>query len=489
MGLIILYSGCERSWDEYYQAPVQSTIKLWDAIKEIPKYSEFVKYMEQSGYDTIVNKDESFTLFIPTNDAFGSMSINSEEMDWVMGYHISKTVFIPSNIKSLTKLETLINKFALLSKDENNIYFDGLVLSKNSPLYKDGIYYELNTVAYPRLNLYEYMSLNNPIFTKYIDSRDSISLDYAQSKPLRYNDEGNTVYDSVFIVTNLFERDYYPVSVESRDNEATMLLVSQDQYFGALDIMATKLKGSFVDHNDIPVDWQTEFLIPYIFENGTFGGALEYSTFLNDSLENIQGHLIDIDNTKIDPNSRTLCSNGIVFQYSEFLIPEKLYLEEIKYEGEGLIKVLSSGYLSWNSDIVTASNSLYTPTILNNVAASGGSYASLTLPRGSTTAYSLEIKLPKIFPRKYKLVWRGRYSPSGLVAFYINGEYIGEFDNYNFRYPVNGSNPVDFFNKIEFIVDNITEYDDVVLKMEYQSPGFGTTNGLSIDYISLIPTE
>jgi hypothetical protein len=486
---LTLFIGCEKTWTDYYSGDEVSDTKLWDAIKEVPEYSEFVDYLIQTGYDSLLNSPESFTLFIPPNDAFQDFNYTGAQLEWVLGYHVARTVFIPSNIHGQRKLETHIGKFAWLSRNENGVFFDELSLSDNSPLYKDGVFYEIEQIAYPRPNLYEYMSVSNPVLKEYIDSRDSISLDYELSIPIGFDDDGNTIYDSVFFVTNRFERDFFPVTQESRNNAATMILVTEEAYVNALNIMAGNLKGSFTDHNDIPLDWQYEFLLPNMFKNGTFGEALEYEHFITDSLKNIQGDLIPIDYTSIDPDSRYLCSNGIVFHYTDYLIPEELYLEEIRYEGEDLAIDVGGGFFAWDNERIISSDPTVSPVIYDHTSAAGGKYVGVNLPRGSTTAYSIQIKLPKIFPRKYTLTWRGNYRPSGVIAFYVNDEPIGEFDNYNFRYPVDGNNPVNGFNLKRFTVDNITAYNDVVVKMEYTGPGIGSLNGFNIDYISLTPAE
>jgi hypothetical protein len=263
----------------------------------------------------------------------------------------------------------------------------------------------------------------------------------------------------------------------------------EQSYLDALDLMAANLGGSYSSHEDIPMDWQMDFLIPFLFRNGVFEGSLDYEIFITDSLENIQGDMLPMDYTRIDPASRTICSNGISYEYTDFSVPEELYLEEIKYEGEDLTLAVTGGFFAWNDELVTVSDNTINPKVFDHNVASEGKYVALNLPRGSTDPYSIEFRLPKVFPRKYKLVWRGNYQPSGVVAFFVNGEYVGEFDNYNFRYPVAGQNPQQGFNSVEFIVDNIDSYSDVSLKMEYQGPGIGSLNGICIDYVSLIPAD
>ena len=101
-----MFSACERNWDSYYQGPPQSDMKLWEAIKDIEEYSEFISYLEQTGFDTVLQKSESFTLFIPTNSAFSGLNLSEEEVETMIGYHIAITVFIPANINGERKLET-----------------------------------------------------------------------------------------------------------------------------------------------------------------------------------------------------------------------------------------------------------------------------------------------------------------------------------------------------------------------------------------------
>lgn len=488
-GAGLFMSGCEKSWEEYYKGEANSEISLWDALTTNEDYSEFADLVESAGFDTIIRSSQTYTLFVPPNEAFTDFEQDSVELLQMLSYHISPTIILPASFQNERKLETYTDKFAQLEKTASMMYFDGIAILNQSMLYRDGIIYEIEQVASPRPNLYEYIDQMNSRLSGYIDSRDSVALDYSQSVPTGFDDEGNTIYDSVFIITNRFERDFFPVSLESRYNEATMLLVTDEDYNNALDVMADNLGGSFTNHADIPSDWQTEFLIPYIFNNGVFNGSRDFQFFMNDSVENIQGVLIPMNHTNIDQDSKTICSNGLAYQYLDFQIPGALYLEEIKYEGESYVIDQGSGFFAWDAELISTSNDLIQPKILDNISASEEQYITVDFPRGSTEIYSLEIQLPKIFPRPYKLVWRGYYRPSGIVKFYVNDVYVGEFDNYNFRYPVNGNNPENFFNHIEFDVDNITTYDDIVVKIEYTGPGIGSQNGICIDYLSLVPAN
>lgn len=56
--------------DEKYKRPDWLAGKLYTQIKEQPELSTFTKCLELTGYDTIINKSGSYTVFAPTNEAF-----------------------------------------------------------------------------------------------------------------------------------------------------------------------------------------------------------------------------------------------------------------------------------------------------------------------------------------------------------------------------------------------------------------------------------
>ncbi len=111
-------------------------------------------------------------------------------------------------------------------------------------------------MAIPRPNLYEFFASNNPLLRGYIDEHDSIILDKEKSRPLGFDENGNTIYDSVTEVINTWELEFFPVSEELRSKTATIVFPLQDDYEAALTVMAEALGGNFIDYNDIPIDWQ-----------------------------------------------------------------------------------------------------------------------------------------------------------------------------------------------------------------------------------------
>jgi len=117
---------------------------------------------------------------------------------------------------------------------------------------------------------------------------------------------------------------------------------------------------------------------------------------------------------------------------------------------------------------------------------------SVVLGRSFSDTYSVEFSFHDIFPGRQRLEWRANYRPSGIFNVYINDLQVGQFDMYNFRYSipsVTGERfaPESGFNRVDFLVEHLTDYGDVTVRFEFVDSGISSDNGFNIDYVSLIP--
>jgi hypothetical protein len=489
--LFILYSCVNEDWEDHYSSYNEKiNMKLWDAIREEPRFTKFVEYIKEYDLDTFLCAGHTYTLFIPDNDAFDTFVEIEGFVDKILSHHISPTVFLTRNIQQSKKLLTLSGKYALLERNSTGYTFAGVNIDYESPLYLDGVFYEISEVAYPRPNLYEFTALYSSIIKNYIDLNDSVYLNKDKSKPIGFDINGNTIYDSVFSTVNLFERDFFPVKKEFRDKSATFVLFTQEQYEEALDEMAVNLGGVYNSHLDIPSSWQFEILLPEVLKNALFDGMLSYQDFLKDTLRSITGDTVIINHEDIDPLSRFLCSNGIVFTYSDFYVPDSLYKGEIRVEGESLIDSIGAGVFAWKDEVLVTGQTLASWS--SSDAFSNGYLLNVPFPRNYTGEFSLQFLIKNVFPSRYRLVWSASYRPSGLFAVYVNGDKIAQYDNYNLRstvISVTGERflPVNGLNKKDFWVDNIDSYGDVIVRFEYLGSGLASNNGFNMDYLALIP--
>ncbi|MCF8345805.1 MAG: fasciclin domain-containing protein [Bacteroidales bacterium] len=497
--MILLLTNCTKEWDEHY-VPVRESInvRLWDTLVSMDQFSEFVKYAEVFGLDTVIKSSNAKTLFIPDNDAFSSFfDGDTTGFDETMRYHIVPTLFMVRNVQDKYRLKTLEEKYALISNYNNQYAVDGIDILYSSPLFLDGKYYETDSVIIPKPNLYQYLKYNSPTIKAYIDSRDSITLDREKSKPIYFNDQGQTVYDSVIIVVNLFEEEYFAITEEYENIAATIVIPDQETYNEALNNMAGFLGGSYSSSEDIPTDWQENELIPIILDKGVYGGLLDPEYFNRSRIANINGDSISID-FEIDPASRYICSNGLVYNYNYFEVGDSLYRDRV-FEAENFVESLGLGKFVWDNETVAVEgNQSMLPVEQAVRGTSNDTVVNVEFSSGYSGDYSVTFELKRIFPNDYRLVWRTNYRTSGLYAVYVNGNRIklglsnyDEFDTYKLTsgffsvlgyklYPDSRG-----FCSLDGWV-NIEEYGDVNITLEYLGPGSSNDNGLNIDYIQLV---
>jgi hypothetical protein len=479
-------------------------MNVWDAIKSKPELSRFVELMVKYKYDTLFQTNDTYTIFAPDNAAIEKMLKTEDIGTTILNYHISQHFIKPVDIQGKRKLQTLAEKYSTFENIAGKPTIDGIVLKEESPLYLNGKYFVMGEVALPKLNLYEYFTKNLPYLKTYIDKEDSIILDKEKSRPIGFDDKGNTVYDSVSVKVNLFELKYFPVSEEYRNWTATFALPKKPTYEKGLTQMAQKLGGTFKDYKDIPVKWQEEVLIPHLINHGIFLNMLEPSEFKNISVlwKKKKYNMVNINGDSIVcnyvPTDKYLASNGVVYDYQNFEIPDSLFSGSEKYEGEWLAYQTGVNKYAWKKSVtVTNTTSFDVQKTLVKGQASNDSILIVNFTKGYKGVYKVQFNVRNLFPRKYRMVVSTHMDIGGIYDIYVNNTLVKTFDYYDYVVSrgllksVTGTTfiPKGRYNKFDFWVDNITEYGRPNIRFEYKGPGNAPGNGLAIDLIEFIPAN
>lgn len=495
-------TGCKEYWEDHYSVyPETNDQNVWEAMQANPEISTFVQLMKEHKFDTLFLADNPYTIFVPTNDALTRYSNRDIHDSIMIKYHISSHLIQSGIITGKQKIQTLSKKFALFERTSNIVQLDGIPLRFESPLYRNGKFFIMDQVAKPLPNFYQYFLVNNNLLSEYIDSQDSIILDKERSKPVGFDNDGNTVYDTVSIIYNKFEAAYFPVKQEFRNTTATIVFPKQEDYREALNVMAQKMAiPGISDYSDIPIDWQTEVLIPHLLDQGVFLNMLEPEEFIwkgpKDTLklQNIRGDSIQIF---YRPVEKTLLSNGYAYNYDNYRIPDSLYVGGTRFEAEWLVRETGINKFAWSSRATVQSSSPFAPLRELIPTASNDSIVRVVFPKGYKGTYSLEFESRKLFPRRYVMVVATHMDIGGIYDIYINDELVRTFDYYDYvRYrgylnSVTGTrfNPVGRFSKFDMYVENIHDYGRAKIRFDYKGPGMVPSNGLVIDYVEFIPVN
>lgn len=95
--LTLIFLSCQKEKELYYERPDWLQGPLYDQIKSTGEYDEYIKIADLTEYDKVLNSRLSFTVFVPTNEAFqelyqelGLSSADQIDKDYlleIMQYH------------------------------------------------------------------------------------------------------------------------------------------------------------------------------------------------------------------------------------------------------------------------------------------------------------------------------------------------------------------------------------------------------------------
>jgi uncharacterized surface protein with fasciclin (FAS1) repeats len=498
LSALALFS-CKEDWNAHYDAKEQTiNTNVWDAIQKDSNLSIFVQYVKKYHVDTFFTKAQTYSLFIPTNEAFAQFIDSAKTTRMLLEYNITPFYIQSGSITGKKKVQTLGEKFALFERNSNGSFLDGISLKFESPLYQNGKYFTMDMIAYPKLNLYEYFAVNSPLLKNFIDSEDSVIID-PSSRILGLDDLGRTVYDTIAIIYNKFEHLYFPVSKESRYKTATFVFPKLEDYNAGLTLMAQTLGGNFHDYKDIPMVWQRKYLLPYLLEHGVFENLLEGNEFVPKKgvkifkMKNILNDSVIINYTV---GQKTICSNGYAYNYNNFKVPDTL-IGTTRFEAEKLVRFIGIGNYGWKDNATGLPASL-SPSQEFVTGASKDSILKVNFASGYTGDFSLAFNIDNLFPRKYLMVIRTNQSFGGKYDIYVNDVLVRTIDYYNFfidGYCVSmDPNRAPYAPKNGFIsfdcwVTNLTKYGTAKISFVYKGPSKFINSALSIDYIDFIPKK
>jgi hypothetical protein len=500
VSFFLFFWGCTDYWDTHYNSvPETSDQDIWEVLQNDKDISMFTDALKQFHFDSIYKSVRTITYFIPTNQAMTEFLAGNTLTKSVLDYHIAVSFIQSQSITAKQRLQTLALKLALFERNGSKIFLDGIILKYESPLYRNGKFYKMDKVAMPKPNLYEFFAQTNPLLKEYIDSKDSIILDREKSRPIGFDKDGNTIYDTVAVTINNFEVKYFPVKQELRNYTATIVFPLKEKYEGALTVMAQKLGGNYKTYQDIPVNWQREILIPRLLEKGVFLNMLEEVEFMKppkiDTLKllNILGDSVVIDYM---PMNKKVCSNGYAYDYETFIVPDSLYSGRLRQEGEHLIREVGVNKFTWRDSVKIISDQSFAPLRQFIPGASRDSILNVSFPKGYNKRFIVEFKTPNLFPRKYRVVVRTHMDIGGLYDIYINNQLVRTFNYYDYvtyRGVLNSvQSGVRFiaegrFNRFDFWVNNLTNYGRATVRIEYKGPANVLSNGFIMDYMEFIP--
>lgn len=206
---LLLFSSCSDTWEEHYvngPAAVSNDQTIASYIASEPSLSVFSQMLTLSGYDSLLAKPQTYTVWAPVNQALTGINLNDTAMvrNLVMN-HISRFSYSTSNLTTKV-IYMLDRKFISFSRAATGFTFGGneLIKDHSNLVMSNGIVHQLNGFVPYMDNLWEYI-LKAPgldSLRSFLNSQSNYVFDPKTSVEIGTNEFGQAVYDSVITFSN-----------------------------------------------------------------------------------------------------------------------------------------------------------------------------------------------------------------------------------------------------------------------------------------------
>ena len=289
-------------------------------------------FRSQGIYDELAKKGQLSTMLVVTNEHFRQPV---EKADFITRSHVSDISISPANLDDGTRLMMWHGKYVNVAIDSlgregiivDHIHFNNGAV-KEVIKTKSGYIYVLSAMIETPTSLYDFINelpADYSIFREMVLASGGKEFDRIHSKAIGINDQGNTVYDSVFIYRNtFFEAANFDMNSESLT--ATMLLPSDAIIQAALDDAHRRLEAWDMERSDsIMKDW----ILKSSFYNRRYTPAQLQSSEPQE-LKSIFNTLWRTNVQQVDTSDPTELSNGIVYQVTSLHLPNNVLMYRLK---------------------------------------------------------------------------------------------------------------------------------------------------------------
>lgn len=289
-------------------------------------------FQAQGIYDELQKKGQLSTMLVVTNDHFKTPQ---EKTEFVTRSHVSDISISPANLEDGTRLMMWHGKYVNVAID--SIGLQGNIIDHilfNNGAVKEvvktstGYVYVISEMIETPTSLYDFINDlgdDYSIFREMVLASGGKEFDRANSKAVGVNDQGNTVYDSVFIYRNtFFENVNFDMNSESLT--ATMLLPSNSVINDALADAHQRLDAWEMTRSDsIMKDW----ILKTSFFARRYTPA-QMQTAEEQDLKSIFNTQWRTNVQQVDTSEPIELSNGIVYKVKKMHLPNNLLMYRLK---------------------------------------------------------------------------------------------------------------------------------------------------------------
>ncbi len=224
---IMLFS-CTEAWNEHYNEVKgeRSALNIAEYIQSQADLSTFSKMLAISGYDSLLSKSQTYTVWAPLNAGLTDVNLNdTAAVTDLVKNHITRFTHTTSGMQQQT-IFMLAKKFVVFKREGNSFSIEGkqLVANRLNTSVVNGTVHCIESYIPYLSNIWEFIGKTPGLdsLRKYLNSQSSYEFDVNASVEIGTNENGQSVYDSVITFTN-------PVL-----NKIGMLHIEDSSYYALL---------------------------------------------------------------------------------------------------------------------------------------------------------------------------------------------------------------------------------------------------------------
>lgn len=434
--LLVVSSSCKDEWENFYgegeddDRAAAAKITLWTAIEQGENYSKFQLLLEKTGFDEELQRGRILTVWLPLDQYITEdiMALDSIDMRRFVLNHMNPLALYQTKLagKDGMQLETLAKKYVSIAGRGDKISIDKINISRFDLVCTNGVIHEIAGLLSPIKNIMEYLLQSGEEYSVFRDSllayNDTV-FNLEDSYAIGVNEVGQTIYDSVFDITNKLMGT---LNFANEEGSATLFLPKNEVIDEFLEDTKRYLVLSGLEMKKQDTLDCFEFLMGATFLRGelTNMSGIKYIYSYGGKSLRLDRQIFSTDYEK--------CSNGIVYDFIQVRLPRDIFMKTVEYIIPTLFEVPDSVFHSYYDlrnlenplekgelDIdenISADNNNPTWKFLS-VKADKGQYIDLTLLERDI---EMNIKPAKLMPGKYLMEGKGYSWSAANVKIYLN---------------------------------------------------------------------
>lgn len=300
-------------------------------IQSVDSLSDMYVFLKENGiFDKLKEKGQLHTLFMVYNSDYAS--VDTADAHYISNSHVTDISISPSNLYDKERILMWHGKYVSVSLDSlallgaiDHIEINGIPVRKVIKT-QDGYIYVLDQMIVTPKSLYDVINElgdEYSTFKKLVMEQNVLLFDKTNSKPIGVDNTGNTVYDSVFTITNpFFDKKSFDLTSESLT--ATVMIPSNEVIQNAMDDARAKLTSWEMTRD-------TAILKKWILEVAFFSTKYTPADLAtNVDITSIYSRQWRNTVQQVDTQHPIALSNGVAYKVTWMKIPNNILMYRLK---------------------------------------------------------------------------------------------------------------------------------------------------------------